>query len=136
MAPPRPRAIVAFVLGLGLALGACAPWKLPPNFGGAVHASCDGKKGPIADARVEVRCPDQPAPLLVGKTDATGRFDIGLGRTIPRACVVEVSHEGYATRRFTADDVCLYALDPSGKPFGECDMAGLSAELQPVSVKP
>jgi hypothetical protein len=80
---------------------------------------------------VELRCPGDDAPRASTVSDVGGRFFIDLdGDALAPECQLTLRKDGYVGRRFTLEELCVYALDGGA----DCKAASVVAELPPVPI--
>lgn len=114
-------------LSLAWLAGATAGCSLTQGVRGVAvsRADCGGTAGaPIPSAVVHLECPG--AAPRTATADAQGRFFLPMDGSLPDTCVVRVTREGYRELRTTLGDACAWGH------AGECDGAGLYAELAPA----
>src|SRR5262245_55525298 len=95
----------------------------------APSASSAPERAPLAGASVSVACGNGPA-IFQATTDARGRFSVAPAASVPMTCAAIVSKPGYATRRYSVEDLCIeqYLLGSKDAP-PSCALFAVTASL-------
>lgn len=87
---------------------------------------------PVADATIELRCPDAPGATLSATTDAEGRLSVPLHAPLDPACEATIAQPGFAPWSAKVDALCA-AFTRRGDAGLACKGVSLTAWLRPVT---
>jgi hypothetical protein len=124
------------VLMASAALTACAPGLSLRGTVREIPARCVPESGggdqgllqegqPLEGARITIRCPDSPRPLLEAVSDGQGRFAAFGDGLADLGCWVRVDKPGYAAVVYPLSHLCAV----EGTVLSGCHAASLQAEL-------
>ena len=80
---------------------------------------------PVSGAQVTMLCPERE-PLVLGETDASGRFEHDVGAPFSNACWIVTEKSGLYSERVRVLDACAYS-----RRTDQCIEAVVTAHLVP-----